>query len=270
MAPAPACGARRGGQKPARAAPPRAAADDEQPGTVPVAEAAGEPWTPHTWVWRGYKVRYVTAGCGKPVLLVHGFGASSGHWKRTIPALAAAGYKVTAIDLLGFGASEKPLIDYSMELWDQQLRDFLAEFSAGPAVLVGNSVGSLATLMAGAAAPERVAGVVLLNCAGGMNNKAVGSVEDWRIRLATPLLLLIDYLLQQPRVARFLFDKFRTRDNLRKVLLGVYPSNPEAVDADLVELLYEPSCDVGALETFVSCITGPPGPRPEGLVEQLR
>lgn len=86
-----------------------------------------------------------------------------------IPVLAEK-YKVYALDLLGFGASDKPFMDYSMELWDEQIRDFMAEFvGEQPAVVVGNSVGSLATLMVGAAAPERVKGVVLLNCAGEVN-----------------------------------------------------------------------------------------------------
>jgi hypothetical protein len=121
----------------------------------------------HKWMWKGYETAYVTAGCGEPILLVHGFGASAGHYRRLIPALAEK-YKVYALDLLGFGASEKPIMDYTMELWDQQIRDFLSEFAECPAVLVGNSVGSLATLMVGADAPELVRGVVLLNCAGGM------------------------------------------------------------------------------------------------------
>jgi pimeloyl-ACP methyl ester carboxylesterase len=45
---------------------------------------------------------------GVPVLLIHGFGASVGHWRNNIPALAAAGYRTYAIDLLGFGGSDKP------------------------------------------------------------------------------------------------------------------------------------------------------------------
>lgn len=50
---------------------------------------------------------------GAPVvLLVHGYGASSYHWRYNIPALADAGYHVYAIDLLGFGYSEKALTDY--------------------------------------------------------------------------------------------------------------------------------------------------------------
>jgi hypothetical protein len=48
----------------------------------------------HTFQWRGNSIHYVTAGCGKPVLLVHGFGASCGHYRRTIPFLAQNGYKV--------------------------------------------------------------------------------------------------------------------------------------------------------------------------------
>lgn len=221
----------------------------------------------HYWEWRGHKTAFITAGCGRPVVLVHGFGASSGHWRALIPLLVASGHKVYAPDLLGFGASDKPVLDYSMELWDSQLRDFMAEFVDAPAVVVGNSVGSLAALMVAAAAPETVAGVALLNCAGGMNNKAIA--DDWRIKLAMPLFLLIDWILQQPTLARRLFDNVRQPETLRKILEGVYPSNPGAVDDDLVALLHGPSCDPGALETFVSVITGPPGPRPEELVPRV-
>ena len=107
----------------------------------------------------------------------------------------------------------------------------------------------------------------MLNCAGGMNNKSVS--EDWRVKLAMPLFLLIDWLLAQPKLALYLFDKFRTKDNIRKVLTGVYPHNPGAVDDALVDLLHGPSEDEGALETFCSILSGPPGPRPEQLLPQL-
>lgn len=45
---------------------------------------------------------------GPPILLIHGFGASVGHFRKNIPVLAGEGYRVYAIDLLGFGASDKP------------------------------------------------------------------------------------------------------------------------------------------------------------------
>ena len=45
-------------------------------------------------MWRGHRVQYTTAGCGPPIVLVHGFGASSRHWRFNIGVLAAQGYKV--------------------------------------------------------------------------------------------------------------------------------------------------------------------------------
>ena len=51
-----------------------------------------------------------------------------------------------AIDLLAFGASAKPILEYTVELWQDLVVDFLAEFVDRPAVLVGNSLGSLIAL----------------------------------------------------------------------------------------------------------------------------
>jgi len=50
-----------------------------------------------------------------PIVLIHGFGASSAHWRYNLPALAET-HRVFAIDLLGFGLSDKPLTDYNAEV----------------------------------------------------------------------------------------------------------------------------------------------------------
>eukprot|EP00884_Botryococcus_braunii_P017488 jgi/Botrbrau1/4422/Bobra.0348s0012.1 len=96
-------------------------------GTLPPGSQTAEPYITHSWMWRGHKIQYATAGCGKPVVLVHGFGASIGHWRKNIPMLAQT-HKVYALDLLGFGMSDKPPVAYTMELWQEQVTDFLAEF----------------------------------------------------------------------------------------------------------------------------------------------
>ena len=54
-----------------------------------------------------------------------------------------------------------------------------------------------------------VRGLVLLNCAGGMNNKAV--VDDWRIKLLLPLLWLFDFLLKQRGIASSIFERVKQR-----------------------------------------------------------
>ncbi|XP_050204025.1 uncharacterized protein LOC126654030 [Mercurialis annua] len=226
------------------------------------------------WVWKGqYSINYLVSDDSDshlqspPLLLVHGFGASIPHWRRNIPTLAQ-NYTVYAIDLVGFGDSDKPKgFTYTMEAWAELILDFLEQVVERPAVLIGNSVGSLACVIAAASASQPlVRGLVLLNCAGGMNNKAV--VDDWRIKLLLPLLLLVDFLLNQRPIASWIFERVKQRDTLRNVLLSVY-GNKESVDDELVEIIRGPANDEGALEAFVSIVTGPPGPNPVQLMPTI-
>ncbi|XP_060965941.1 pheophytinase, chloroplastic [Cannabis sativa] len=231
------------------------------------------------WMWKGqFSINYLVEGeenqeskleskSNPPLLLVHGFGASIPHWRRNIRTLAQ-NHTVYAIDLLGFGASDKPEgFPYTMETWAQLILDFLDEIVKKPTVLVGNSVGSLACLIAASESNQSlVRGLVLLNCAGGMNNKAV--VDDWRIKLLLPLLWLVDFLLKQRAIASYIFERVRQRENIRNILLSVY-GNKKSVDDDLVEIIIEPTFDQGALDAFVSIVTGPPGPNPVKLMPKI-
>lgn len=226
-----------------------------------------------TWVWRGYNINYLVFQARNNItsrpslLLVHGFGASVAHWRRNIATLAQ-NYTVYAIDLLGFGASDKPAgFEYNMESWAQLILDFANEIIQRPTVLVGNSVGSLACVIAAADSSQTsIKGLVLLNCAGGMNNKAI--VDDWRIKLLFPLLWLVDFLLNQRSVASAIFNRVKQRENLKNILLSVY-GNKESVDEDLVEIIKGPADDEGALDAFVSIVTGPPGPNPVQLIRKI-
>ncbi|XP_042491989.1 uncharacterized hydrolase YugF isoform X3 [Macadamia integrifolia] len=175
---------------------------------------------------------------------------------------------VYAIDLIGFGDSDKPAgFAYTMEVWAQLILDFLDEIIRNPAVLMGNSVGSLACVIAATESRHGlVRGLVLLNCAGGMNNKAI--VDDWRIKLLLPLLWLFDLLLKQKGIASTIFERVKQRGSLRNILLSVY-GNKESVDDDLVEIIKRPADDEGALDAFISIVTGPPGPNPVQLMPRI-
>ena len=84
------------------------------------------------------------------VLLVHGFGASTDHWRHNIPALADR-YEVHALDLLGFGRSAKPQgLPYGGGLWRDQLVAYVHDQIGRPTVIAGNSLGGFAALAAGA------------------------------------------------------------------------------------------------------------------------
>ena len=68
------------------------------------------------WNWNNHSIYYVKAGEKQshkpPLLLIHGFGASTDHWRKNIAQLQE-NYEVWAIDLLGFGRSAKPDIEYT-------------------------------------------------------------------------------------------------------------------------------------------------------------
>lgn len=98
------------------------------------------------WTWQNHKIQYTVMGTGRPLLLVHGFGASIGHWRKNIPVLAEAGYRVFAVDLLGFGGSDKAPINYSIDLWVELLKDFWLAHIQAPTVFIGNSIGALLSL----------------------------------------------------------------------------------------------------------------------------
>ncbi len=203
-------------------------------------------------------------GSGQPLLLIHGFGASIGHWRKNIPALAKAGYQVFALDLLGFGASDKPPLDYDLELWQQQLRDFWAENIARPTVLVGNSIGGLLTLMLLAREPQLARAGVLINCAGGLNHRP----EE----LPPPLRLVMgsfEAVVSSPVIGPLLFQVIRQKPLIRNSLSQVYRDR-RAITPELVEMLYRPSCDPGAQKVFASVLTAPAGPRPEELLPQIQ
>lgn len=212
----------------------------------------------HLWTFTGWSaapsltVNYIAAGPedGQPFLLIHGFGASGFHWRRNVPALAAAGYRVYAIDLLGFGLSAKPIIDYDSRLWREQCGAFLREVagcgeaSGRRAVVAGNSIGGYCALAVGAAYPELCLGVASLNGAGRFSpppeeQAARRHAEEARaargpLRLAVDeaIARLVTAVQRGVAYAGLLVTKQPLR--IKQVLQQVYPVAPEQADDELV------------------------------------
>jgi pimeloyl-ACP methyl ester carboxylesterase len=202
------------------------------------------------WTFLGHAIHAVRESPEQPrgpaLLLVHGFGASTDHWRHNLPVLARQ-HEVHAIDLLGFGRSAKPVGPaYGGDLWRDQLKAYVEERIGRPTVLVGNSLGGYAALAAGAALEDLAAGVVLLNAAGPFSEEQAepsgwGAIARRTLAAAT----------------------------IRRTLRQVYVDRTN-VDETLVESIRRPALDPGAFGVFRTVFDIPRGRPLDQLFDRLR
>lgn len=108
-------------------------------------------------------MHYIQAGKGSPpIVFVHGFACTHVDWQPQIAHFGATN-AVLACDLRGHGATPGDSHDCSIETYGADVAALLGELKLPPAVLVGHSMGCRVVLQACLAAPERVAGVVLVD-----------------------------------------------------------------------------------------------------------
>jgi 4,5:9,10-diseco-3-hydroxy-5,9,17-trioxoandrosta-1(10),2-diene-4-oate hydrolase len=113
---------------------------------------------------KGHKARYLTAGEGPPLVLLHGVGTSSGEWSWVLDDLAR-NHCVYAIDLPGYDGSYEPP-DYSPAFTASFVSSFLDAVRVEHAVVVGHSFGGLVALHLALSEPARVSALVLSDSAG--------------------------------------------------------------------------------------------------------
>jgi 4,5:9,10-diseco-3-hydroxy-5,9,17-trioxoandrosta-1(10),2-diene-4-oate hydrolase len=142
------------------------------------------------YVW-GLHIRYVEAGEGPVIILVHGLADSLLSWYRNIDALADAGFRVIVPDLPGSGLSDKPdHLEYSSDAAAEFIFDFAHELEISEMSLVGNSAGALISGMFALKHPETVAKIALIAPSG------FGKKVPWPVRaISVPVL---GNLLYQP------------------------------------------------------------------------
>ena len=223
---------------------------------------------PQPWSYAGHPVHAIAAAPAEPegpaILLVHGFGASTDHWRHNIPELAQR-HEVHAIDLLGFGRSAKPAeLAYGGPLWRDQLAAYVHERIGRPTVLAGNSLGGFSALAAGAALGDQAAGVVLLNAAGPFSDEQAPP-KGWG---AITRQTIAGALLKSPVLQRLLFENLRRPATIRRTLNQVYVDKTN-VDEALVEAIRRPSLDPGAFGVFRTVFDIPRGQPLDELFAQL-
>jgi len=238
---------------------------------------------------------------GPAILFVHGLFVNADHWRRNLPAAAEAGFRVFAIDLLGSGYSDKPsprseetqAINgergrdlgepevelstssgdmrrtavplahplgsvYNIYTWSEQLCDFAKEvLGASGAVLVGNSIGAVVGLQAASDEPQLFGGVLLVNPR--FREEHVAEAPP----VVRPFVSLVQGLLRETPVGRWLFDVIATPSNVKTILKEPYFDASQVTD-ELVDVLLSPLLSSGAAEVIFDTLSYSTGP----LLEQ--
>ncbi|CAN9498406.1 unnamed protein product [Ophioblennius macclurei] len=127
----------------------------------------------------GVTTHYVEMGSGPPVVMCHGFPESWFSWRYQIPALAAAGFRVLALDMKGYGESIAPpdIEEYSLEQICKDLVTFMDKMALPQVTLVGHDWGGSVVWTMARCYPERVRAVVSLNTPMFEPNPAVNPME---------------------------------------------------------------------------------------------
>jgi pimeloyl-ACP methyl ester carboxylesterase len=115
---------------------------------------------------KGITARYWDIGKGPgTIILLHGIGASKETWAANLDALAD-GSRVIALDMIGFGGTDKPRVRYSYERFAEFLRDFMETLGIARATVVGHSLGGGIALRFTGLHPAMVEGLILVAPAG--------------------------------------------------------------------------------------------------------
>lgn len=192
------------------------------------------------------------AGTGEPVVLLHGFGASAYSWRKVMPGLAGGhrGHRVVAIDLNGFGYTQRPKerARYTREAQAKLVLDTLDALGIARAHFVGHSYGGGLTLYLAQEHPERFRTMVLVD------SSAPTYANDRRSRAAA----------FRPLTGLFVRTVALRRSMVRKGLLHSFYDHglvtPELVDAYYDRLRIE-----GATDAFY----GLTAPAPAGATVRL-
>ncbi|GAB2231819.1 hypothetical protein Droror1_Dr00010834 [Drosera rotundifolia] len=199
------------------------------------------------WKWKGHNIHYLVQGEGPAIVLIHGFGASVFHWRYNIPELSKR-YKVYALDLLGFGWSEKAILDYDAMVWRDQVVDFLKEVVKEPTILVGNSLGGFTALASASELVDQVVGVVLLNSAGRFRDASDEVAQSEESLVQKYIVKPVKEIIQR-FVIGLLFWQAKQPGRIQSVLNSVYIDKTN-VDDYLIQSITVPANHPSAGEVY--------------------
>lgn len=189
----------------------------------------------------GGEIFYAVTGEGPPALLLHGFGGEIWMWERQVAALSKR-YRLYIPDLLGYGYSDRPKVDYTPSFFIEMIRQFMDQLGVGSASLIGNSMGAGIAWAFALTHPERVDKLVLID---GLPPQIVPAIRNCFVRwcLAVRHVPFLTYLA----------IALRTRRIVRMALMQVVHDKRLITD-EVVERQYRISRTPGTARVIASTV----------------
>ncbi len=181
--------------------------------------------------WKYGDIFYQVKGArdAKPLLLIHGFGpgASSYQWRKNADALSEQ-FRVYTLDLLGFGLSDRPSIDYTPETFSDLISDFLKEAIGKPAVVVAHGLTCACVIADAYRRPQLFERLVLVS-------PPMDILEE---SFQSPMSNAVKFLVRTPLLGQFIYNTLTSRRAIRNYFDVEGFQNPGLITDELVEYVY--------------------------------
>jgi pimeloyl-ACP methyl ester carboxylesterase len=186
------------------------------------------------FTWRGHRVFYGSRGSGPGLLLVHSVhaAASSFEWRENFRPLSA-GFEVFALDLLGFGKSDRPPLRYTARLYVDLIEDFLRDIVGAPAIVAASGLSAAYAVQAAHEAPGQVRGLVLVGPTGSR-------------RVPTAATRALERLMRTGLLGPAAFEALVSRPALRHFLRRQAYGDATSVTREVVDYYYRSAHQPGA------------------------
>ncbi|MDH3735549.1 MAG: alpha/beta hydrolase [Nitrosopumilus sp.] len=178
-----------------------------------------------------HKIRYIESGSSskRVLVLVHGLGASAERWEYVMPELSKK-YRVIAPDLLGFGYSDKPLLDYTPQFFAKFLSDFLETIGISHSSMIGSSLGGQIVSEYAITYHKKTENIILVSPAGVM-------------KYPTPAL--------EAYIAAALYPSRDSAHNAFQMMSGVDEKIPSHIIDDFIKRMSLPNAKAAFLSTLL-------------------
>lgn len=171
--------------------------------------------------WRFGKIRYTQKGNGSPVLLIHNLVSGSSNYEfHYLSDALSKNHEVFAIDLLGYGLSDKPDMTYTNYIYVQLITDFIKNIISKKTNIIASGDSAPAAIMACHNDPEIIEKIIMINPQSLFKANQIPSKQTKALKL----------LIETPILGTFIYNLLHTKNAFENAFRNEYFFNPVKID----------------------------------------